>query len=216
MFSSWPLLFCRPSARRRSLAGSGSATPASRRRVLSDHEHPAQCGVGDVDQRVVRDVGHPVLSRASTLTIAICRLVSHCCAVIRDGSMERPPTWNWFRSSVPLTTGASPMWCRSSASFGATVRHSCPERDPDCGKFSQSRFRSIRVGVVLWRMFGLGAVRVVHRDHDDGELVADQLRGRVAGREQAEDLQRCLGAVQLVAVDARCSQNTVGPVPTVA
>jgi hypothetical protein len=48
------------------------------------------------------------LRSASTEIIAIWRLVSHCSAVIRLGSIERAPIWNEFSSFVPTTRDACP------------------------------------------------------------------------------------------------------------
>ena len=60
----------------------------------------------------------PIWLTASTEVIAIWRLVSHCSAVIRLGSMERAPIWKLLSSFVPFTREACPKWCRSSASLG--------------------------------------------------------------------------------------------------
>ncbi len=55
---------------------------------------------------------------------------------------------------MPSTRGALLIWCRSRPSSGCRSANRFQNAtDSGCTKFSQSRFRSTRAGVVLCRMF---------------------------------------------------------------
>jgi hypothetical protein len=152
--------------------------------------------VGDVDERIVRDIHQPVVVQRIKLTIAIWRLVNHCSAVIRDGSMDRAPIWNWLRSSVPFDHGRLAHVVQVERERGRGVAPQLPERD------------GLRLGEVLpvavevdlsWcgalPDVCLGTIWVVHRNHDDGQVLADRPNLRHAAGEVVEDLQCYLGAV---------------------
>jgi hypothetical protein len=179
--------------------------PASRLRLpgrRATHKHPAEHRVGDVDERIVRDIHQPVVVQRIKLTIAIWRLVNHCSAVIRDGSMDRAPIWNWLRS-VPFDQGRLAHVVQVERERGRGVAPQLPERDG----LRLGEVLPVAVEVDLSWCGALpdvchGTIWVVHRNHDDGQVLADRPNLRHAAGEVVEDLQCCLGAVQLVAVNA--------------
>ena len=106
---------------------------------------------------------------------AIWRLVSHCSAVIRLGSIERAPIWNVFNWFVPSTTGLCPMWCRSSASRGLVCSHrEYHARDSGWRNNSPIAVQVDPEGRGALPDVRGRAVGVVHRDHDYREVLADR------------------------------------------